>query len=357
MESAPKRARPVGDGYFESYAHLGIHEEMLRCRRTDAYLAAIRSGAVRGKSVLDVGAGTGVLAIACAQSGARVVYAVEASEVAACASRVVEANSLSGVVRVIHGRMEDVDLPEKVDVIVSEWMGCLLLYESMLDSVLIARDRWLKPEGVLVPRRARIHLAPYRDDDAWEERVAFWGDDVHGIDMSCLAATAASELARKPIVEWALPQNVVADACVVADLDLRAMRPAEAHALSAPFAFRCHVRGELHAFVGHFDVELLPGQWLSTAPSDEPTHWRHTLFYLETPLAIQQDSVVRGTMSMAKQASHPRCWDVRLQGTVHRPSSASATAAAAVAETTPQPELESDEGVCFDRAYELDVSC
>ena len=75
MESAPKRARPVGDGYFESYAHLGIHEEMLRCRRTDAYLAAIRSGAVRGKSVLDVGAGTGVLAIACAQSGARVVYA------------------------------------------------------------------------------------------------------------------------------------------------------------------------------------------------------------------------------------------------------------------------------------------
>ena len=106
---------------------------MLRCRRTDAYLAAIHSSAalLKGKAVLDVGCGTGVLAIACARAGARVVYAVEASAVAACARAVVQSAGLEKSVIVMSGRMEDVELPEQVDVIVSEWMGCFLLYEVL----------------------------------------------------------------------------------------------------------------------------------------------------------------------------------------------------------------------------------
>ncbi|RVX10944.1 Protein arginine N-methyltransferase PRMT10 [Vitis vinifera] len=50
---------------------------------------------------------------------------------------------------VIEGSVEDVTLPEKVDVIISEWMGYFLLRESMFDSVISARDRWLKPTGVM----------------------------------------------------------------------------------------------------------------------------------------------------------------------------------------------------------------
>ncbi|GFH25310.1 methyltransf_25 domain-containing protein, partial [Haematococcus lacustris] len=46
-----------------------------------------------------------------------------------------------------------------VDVLVSEWMGYGLLFESMLDSVLQARDRWLAPGGVLLPDRATLYLA------------------------------------------------------------------------------------------------------------------------------------------------------------------------------------------------------
>ncbi|XP_057537334.1 protein arginine N-methyltransferase PRMT10-like [Amaranthus tricolor] len=61
----------------------------------------------------------------------------------------VKANGLEGIVEVIEGSMEDVTLPEKVDVIISEWMGYFLLRESMSDSVICARDRWLKPTGVM----------------------------------------------------------------------------------------------------------------------------------------------------------------------------------------------------------------
>ncbi|KAE8736090.1 Arginine methyltransferase 10 isoform 2 [Hibiscus syriacus] len=65
-------------------------------------------------------------------------------------------------VEVIEGSMEEVVLPENVDVIISEWMGYFLLRESMFDSVICARDRWLKPTGVMYPSHARMWVAPIR---------------------------------------------------------------------------------------------------------------------------------------------------------------------------------------------------
>lgn len=52
-------------------------------------------------------------------------------------------------IEVIHGKVEDIELPEKVDLIISEWMGFYLLHEAMLDSVLVARDKFLKPGGTM----------------------------------------------------------------------------------------------------------------------------------------------------------------------------------------------------------------
>ena len=54
--------------------------------------------------------------------------------------------------------VESITLPEKVDIIISEWMGYFLLRESMLDSVILARDRFLKPGGALYPSHARMFL-------------------------------------------------------------------------------------------------------------------------------------------------------------------------------------------------------
>lgn len=90
---------------------------MLRCRRTDAYvtaLAAVAPSLIRGKAVLDVGCGTGVLSLACARLGARVVYAVEASGMAVLAERIVRDNKMAGVVKVIRGRVEEVWRKENV---------------------------------------------------------------------------------------------------------------------------------------------------------------------------------------------------------------------------------------------------
>lgn len=68
--------------------------------------------------------------------------------------------------------MEEVELPvDKVDIIISEWMGYFLLYESMLDTVLLARDKYLKPDGMMFPDKAAMMLAAIEDGDYKEEKI------------------------------------------------------------------------------------------------------------------------------------------------------------------------------------------
>jgi predicted RNA methylase len=117
-----------------------------------------------GKTIMDVGAGSGILSIFCALAGARKVYAVEASDAVNIAKDVVIENKFENIIEVIHEKVENVELPEgeRVDVIVSEWMGFYLLHEGMLDSVIYARDKFLKEGGYLYPESATIYMAPCR---------------------------------------------------------------------------------------------------------------------------------------------------------------------------------------------------
>ena len=143
----------ASDQYLEEYGTLYDHLGMLSDHeRMRAYHDAIRLNAeahFKGKVVLDVGTGTGILAIWAAQAGARRVFAVEGTSVAQHAETMAKAHGFGGVIEVLRGRMEDVTLPEPVDVIVSEWMGYFLLRESMIHSVIYARDKWMREGGVM----------------------------------------------------------------------------------------------------------------------------------------------------------------------------------------------------------------
>src|SRR5438046_3369975 len=101
-------------------------------RRTGAFARAIAEVVAPGDVVLDVGTGTGILAMLAAKAGARRVYGVEHADVAEVAVRLVEANGLADVVRIVRSAARALVLDEKVDVVVSEWLGSLALVEGML---------------------------------------------------------------------------------------------------------------------------------------------------------------------------------------------------------------------------------
>uniref|UniRef100_A0A7N4PC96 type I protein arginine methyltransferase n=1 Tax=Sarcophilus harrisii TaxID=9305 RepID=A0A7N4PC96_SARHA len=121
--------------YFGSYGALKLHLEMLSDQpRMAAYHQVIlrHRDFLEDKVVLDVGCGTGILSLFCAhEARPRAVYAVEASEMARHTERLVSSNGFADKITVFQQKVEDVALPGKVDVLVSEWMGtCLLVGEK-----------------------------------------------------------------------------------------------------------------------------------------------------------------------------------------------------------------------------------
>ena len=128
------------------------HARMLHDdRRTRDYLAALAEAVRPGDVVLDIGTGSGVLAIAAARAGARRVYAVEASDIADVAERVFAANGVEDTVTLVRGWSRTIELPERADLLVAEIIGNEPLEEEILETTLDARRRLLKPDARLIP--------------------------------------------------------------------------------------------------------------------------------------------------------------------------------------------------------------
>lgn len=143
--------------------------------RTSHYRQAIVGNPIdfQGKVVMDVGAGSGILSLFVAQAGAAKVYAVEASSMADNARILVEANGYGSIIEVINSKIEDIteDMIPKgsIDVIVSEPLGTFLVNERMLETYVIARDRFLRPGGKMYPSSAHLCAVPFTDEPLYNE--------------------------------------------------------------------------------------------------------------------------------------------------------------------------------------------
>lgn len=131
----------------------------------------------KDKVVLDVGCGTGILSMFAAKAGAKHVIGVDMSSIIQKAKQIVERNGLTSKITLLQGKMEEVEIPKdvipdgKVDIIISEWMGYFLLYESMLDTVLYARDTYLRQGGKIFPDKATIYMAGIEDGEFKEDKI------------------------------------------------------------------------------------------------------------------------------------------------------------------------------------------
>ena len=94
-------------------------------------------------------------------------------------------------------------------------MGYCLFYESMLETILHARDKWLKPDGLLFPDRASLYICAIEDRQYKDDKINWW-DDVYGFNMSCIRKLALTE----PLVDVVDPKQVVSNSCLLKEVDL-----------------------------------------------------------------------------------------------------------------------------------------
>ncbi|KAL0956665.1 hypothetical protein HGRIS_002797 [Hohenbuehelia grisea] len=301
------------DYYADSYAHFGIHEEMLKDSvRTGSYRAAIVNNGhlFQGKTVLDVGCGTGILSMFAAKAGAKHVVGIDMSNIIDQAQKIIEANGFKDTITLVKGKLEEAELPlQEFDIIISEWMGYFLLYESMLDTVLLARDKYLKKDGLIFPDVATLYVAAIEDQDYKEEKINFW-DNVYGFDYSCIKDIAL----REPLVDTVDLKAVVSDPCLIKHIDLRTAKK-EDLTFEAPFKLNATRNDYVHAFLAWFDIVFdctHKKVQFSTGPHAQYTHWKQTVFYTPKTLTVSEGDEISGKLTCAPNARNNRDLDITI---------------------------------------------
>jgi type I protein arginine methyltransferase len=205
-----------------------------------------------GKVVLDVGTGTGILAFFACQAGASIVYAVDASDSVSVAEKLAKVNGYGDRVRIIKGKIEEIELPEKVDVIISEPIGFLLVHERMLESYVTARNRFLKPGGLMMPSTGSILLSPFSDEILYKEhcsRAAFWETtNFYGLDFSSVAPLAYSEYFSQAIVGYVDPLTLISHQRTVHTIDFHEVENTDLQDFHIEFSFAINKTGKLKTF-------------------------------------------------------------------------------------------------------------
>ena len=227
------------------------------------------------------------------------------------ARAIVEENGLSDKITIIKGKIEEIELPvEKVDIIISEWMGYFLLYESMLDTVLVARDKYLVEGGLILPSKATMFVAGIEDAEYKDEKIEFW-NSVYGFNMSSIKFDALHE----PLVDCVKRDAVATTAFAFKEIDILTVTKGDL-SFQVPFTIHGARQDNIHALLSWFDIDFSGGLHktihFSTGPFAEYTHWKQTVFYLNDVIAVNDGDEITGQLTCRPNGSNPRDLDITI---------------------------------------------
>jgi SAM-dependent methyltransferase len=278
--------------------------------RLEKYRAAIVETVARDSIVVDLGCGSGILGLLCLQAGAARVVGIDSSPIVEVARDTFARIGLGGRYEIVSGRSHRVELSASADVAICDHIGYFGFDYGIVALLADARRRFLKPGGVVVPRRIRLALALVQSEGA-REGVDGWRAREIPPEYHWFARNRVNARHRAQFRE----AEILSPPSTLGDIDLTGNNP-EFFSWSAELSPSRD--GVLHGLGGWFDCELAEGVWMTNSPlARDAIHRPHAFFPIEEPIAVRADERVEATI-MARPEDGLIAWTVQLPRTRQR---------------------------------------
>ena len=285
---------------------IGVFEEHLEYlalpHRLDLYRTAIKKLVRPGDRVVDVGCGTAVLGLLCLQAGAAHVLAIDSTVAIEVAREALTRAGWASKANFIRGSSFQVDLQERVDVVICDHVGYFGFDYGLIALLADARRRFLKPGGTLIPGRLKLHVGAVESQkcrqlaEAWQAPgipFEFQWVRQHSVNNKHAVNLQGDELLSDP-----------AELCCI---DLQVDQP---DFFSWSVQLTVQRDGVLHGLAGWFECELAEGVWMTNSPlSDRGINRPQAFFPIDEALAVKTGDRLDVTV-MARPDDHVIAWTV-----------------------------------------------
>lgn len=272
------------------YEFPSIHAGMLYDdERVAKYSTAIRQVVKEGDVVADIGTGTGILAFLCLKAGAKRVHAIERSSAIKWAKEIADRNGFGDRIVFHKEDSRDCELGEKVNVVVSELIGHIAFEEGMAESLFDAKERFLAPDGVIIPERVELKVALVEEKEVYPECIECW-QPIHGIDYSVLREEAVKACYLTRLSD----RNLLSEPKTFFMVNFSEGRQPN---LQGTHAFDVCRSGKINGIVLWFDADLAPGVSLSSGPWTR-NHWKQCFAPITTPITVSASDRVSVDINM-----------------------------------------------------------
>ena len=272
---SPRRPAKVTYDVIAHARMLAVNERSLGYQR-----AIMR--AVPAKTVLDLGCGTGIWSLVAVGAGATLVMAVEISDIVAIAEDAAVYNRRADRLRFIKGDVRDIELPHKVDVIISDLRGVLPVFRDSLGILIEARDKWLKPGGQVIPRLDRLCASPVTSPELYRQYIEIWSSRKNLATE--IGFPAGKRMATNRWYRYkAEPTSLLSRPCALGGIVYSTLASAD---FQGSAKFDVDVPGKCHGFAVWFDCEVDEEVSFSNAPGTDSIYGQ-AFFPIATPVELQ----------------------------------------------------------------------
>jgi protein arginine N-methyltransferase 1 len=257
--------------------------------RFNAYAKAIARSVRAGDVVAEIGCGPAVFALLACQAGAKHVYAIETEDIIDVARQIAAANGFADRIQFFQDDSRKVELPERVDVIVSDIRGVLPLFDGALASQQDARRRFLAPNGVMIPRRDILKAAIIEAEEAYSRLTSPWKTCVPQVELSVplqLVLNTGHSVAVKV-------EQLISEPEAWCTLDYMGNLGSD---VSGKLAFRAKRNGTAHGICVWFETELYEDIGFSSGPEAPVAIYGQSFLPWSEPVVLDEQQEILVTI-------------------------------------------------------------